>query len=264
MTLSTIPTLRPMLERLRLRSRLSTEEAEALLALPYRRSFLDAGTYIAREGDRADRCCVLLAGFAYRHRVVGSGARQILSIHVSGDIVDLQNSLFEWADHNVQTLTRAEVALIPRQAVLDLCAQIPAIGQALWIDTLVDASVFREWIANVGRRGARQRIAHLFCEVALRQEAAGLCDRPHYQWPMTQEQLGDATGLTSVHVNRVLQGLRRDRLISTANRSVTVIDWPRLQEAGDFNRSYLHLPERRGSNENGGATRDPSVDRAIA
>lgn len=238
-----------MLARLRSRSSLSPQETEALLALPHRLSVLDAGSYIVREGDRADRCCVLLGGFAYRHKVVGSGARQILSIHIGGDIVDLQNSLLGHADHNVQTMTRTEVALIPRQAILDLCARYPAIAHALWVDTLVDASISREWIANIGRRTARQRIAHLFCELALRQESAGLCERPHYTWPMTQEQVGDATGLTSVHVNRVLQGLRADRLISTTKSSVTITNWDDLQEAGDFNRSYLHLPSPRGARE---------------
>lgn len=238
-----------MLRRLRSRASISSDEGEALLALPHRLSLLDAGAYIVREGDRAEKCCALLGGFVYRHKVVGSGARQILSVHVSGDVVDLQNSLLDRADHNVQTLTRAEVALIPRQAILDLCGRYPAIAHALWVDTLVDASVSREWIANVGRRTARQRIAHLFCEIALRQESAGLCERPHYAWPMTQEQVGDATGLTSVHVNRVLQGMRADRWISTTKNSVTITDWDDLQEAGDFNRSYLHLPPRTGSGE---------------
>lgn len=223
--------------------RLSAEQIDAILALPHRPTFLDAGAYIVREGDRVDKCCVLLAGFVYRHKVVGSGARQILSVHIRGDSVDLQNSLLEHADHNVQTLTRVEVALIPRQAILDLCARFPAVARAMWVDTLVDASVFREWIANIGRRTARQRIAHLLCELSLRQEAAGLCKRPDYTWPMTQEQLGDATGLTSVHVNRVLQGLRTEGLIRTTKRSVTILDWANLQETGDFNRAYLHLPK---------------------
>lgn len=243
MLLSLAPTLRPMIERLRLRADLSLADADAVLALPHRRTFLDHGTYIVREGDHVDRCCVMLAGFVYRHKVVGSGARQILSVHLRGDIIGLQSSLLEQADHNVQALTRIEVAFIPRQAILDLCGRYPMVARAIWADTLVDASLFREWIANVGRRTARQRIAHLFCELALRQEAAGLCEGPDYSWPMTQEQIGDATGLTSVHVNRVLQGLRAEGLIRTAKQRVTILDWDNLQEAADFNCAYLHLPE---------------------
>ena len=104
----------------------------------------------------------------------------------------------------------------------------------------MDGSVFREWILNVGQRDARQRIAHLLCELALRQEEAGLCEGPDYEWPMTQEQIGDATGLTSVHVNRTVQRMRIDGLISTSKQHVTITDWPSLQKAGDFSRGYLH------------------------
>ncbi len=140
----------------------------------------------------------------------------------------------------MQALTRIEVAYVSHQAILDVAESFPTVARALWRDTLVDGSVFREWILNVGQRDARQRIAHLFCELALRQEKAGLCEGPHYEWPMTQEQIGDATGLTSVHVNRTLQGMRSDGLISGNRQSVTITDWPRLQAAGDFNRAYLH------------------------
>lgn len=232
--------LQPMLDRLAQRTSLSDQDSDALLSLPHRRSHFDASAYIVRDGDSADSCGVLLDGFVYRHKVTGGGARQILSIHMRGDIVDLQNSLLGYADHNVQALTQVELAIIPRSALLKLCAEHAAIAQAFWRDTLVDASIFREWIVNVGRRDARQRIAHLFCEIALRQEAAGLCEGPNYAWPMTQEQVGDATGLTSVHVNRTLQGMRSEGLVTTSKRRVTIADWTGLQTAGDFSRAYLH------------------------
>lgn len=243
--------LRPVLDRLRSRSDISSEEAEALLALPHRLSTLDPRAYIVREGDRTGQCCALLKGFALRHKTVGSGARQILSVNIRGDLLDLQNCLLDQADHSVQTLSQAEVAFIPKQEILDLCRQFPSIARAFWVETLVDASISREWIANVGRRSARERIAHLFCEIALRQEAAGICDGPNYVWPMTQEQVGDAAGLTSVHVNRVLQGLRTDRLIKTTKQSVTVLDWANLQNVGDFSRDYLHLPRRPSGGDDG-------------
>ena len=251
-----------MLGRLRLRSHLRLEDEEALVALPHRLSALDPGTYIVREGDRAEECCVLLSGFVYRHKVVADGARQILSVHFDGDVIDLQNSLLRRADHSIQALTRAQVALVPRQAILDLCERRPAIAHALWVETLVDASISREWIANVGRRSARQRIAHLLCELALRQESIGLCRRPSCLWPMTQEQVGDATGLTSVHVNRILQGLRADRLISTAKRTVTILDRTDLQDEGDFDPAYLHLARKIARVETKG--QDPHYGLAMA
>ena len=232
--------LAPMVDKLMQRSRLQPSEAKALLALPYRAGSVDPGAYFVREGDKADSCVVLLSGFAYRSKIAGSGARQILSIHLKGDLIDLQNSLLSEADHSVQALTRAEAAYISHEAILGVAEAYPAIARALWRDTLIDGSVFREWILNVGQRDARQRISHLLCELAVRQEAAGICEGPNYAWPMTQEQIGDATGLTSVHVNRTLQGLRGDGLICTNRQMVTIMDWPGLQTAGDFSRAYLH------------------------
>ena len=112
----------------------------------------------------------------------------------------------------------------------------------MWTDTLVDGSIFREWIANVGRRDARTRMAHLLCEFSLRLKVAGLGTDDQYELPMTQEQLADATGLTSVHVNRTLKALERDGLIQRSNpRFVQIGDWRKLAEAGDFDSNYLHL-----------------------
>jgi CRP-like cAMP-binding protein len=114
----------------------------------------------------------------------------------------------------------------------------------MWIDTLVDASIFREWIANVGRRDARTRIAHLLCEFSLRLKSAGLGDETGYELPMTQEQLADATGLTSVHVNRTMKALQKEGLIERPNpRSIYIGDWRKLADAGDFDSNYLHMQQ---------------------
>ena len=234
--------LAPMVRTLQNRSQLAQSDVEALLGLPHRIGVIDHHRYIVREGDKASHCTLLLSGFAYRSKMAGNGARQILSFHLRGDVVDLHNTLLEKADHSVQTLTRVEVAYIPSAAILALVDAHPAIARALWRETLVDGSIFREWVLNVGRRDARQRIAHLLCEIVLRQKQAGLCEGPRYHLPMTQEQIGDATGLTSVHVNRTLQGMRKEGLISTTNRSVTIEDWRKLQAAGDFSSAYLHQP----------------------
>lgn len=240
MSIPSATLLAPMVQKLARRSELGQAETTALLALPHRSAMVDPGTYLVREGDRAKSCIVLLSGFVYRSKVAGSGARQILSVHLQGDLVDLHNSLLELADHSVQALTGAEVAYIPRHAILDVATAYPAVARALWLDTLVDGSMFREWILNVGQRDARQRIAHLLCELALRQEYAGLCVGPNYAWPMTQEQIGDATGLTAVHVNRTIQRMRVDGLISSTKHGVMITDWPNLRKAGDFSSAYLH------------------------
>ena len=111
---------------------------------------------------------------------------------------------------------------------------------ALWVDTLVDGSIFREWVVNVGRRDARARVAHILCEFSLRLEAAGLAKGHRYELPMTQEQLADAVGLTSVHVNRVLKRLGEDGLIRRDRRTIVIEDWKRMRDVGDFNERYLH------------------------
>jgi CRP-like cAMP-binding protein len=143
-------------------------------------------------------------------------------------------------------LTAGEVALIPAKAVQDVAYSHPAIGRAMLLETLVDGSIFREWIANVGRRDARTRVAHLLCEFAVRLQASGESKGRNYSLPMTQEQLADATGLTSVHVNRMIQSLRQSGLISTDKRSVTIENWDALAIAGDFNTAYLHAEKGGG------------------
>jgi len=231
-----------MLHKLQHWRLLDSQDQEAVLALPYRLIKFRPQEYIVREGDKPQNCCLILAGFAFRHKVAGNGGRQVFSIHMKGDMADLQNSLLGTADHNLQALTHVETALIPVEAVEKIAFERPAVGMAMWYETLVEASIFREWTLNVGRRNARTRAAHMLCEFALRLELAGLGARDDYELPMTQEQLADALGLTSVHVNRTLMALREDGLIARQHRSVRIADWAGLAAVGDFDSAYLHLP----------------------
>jgi len=216
-------------------------DQEALLALPYRTISLRPHEYVVREGDQPQNSCLMLSGYTIRHKVAGNGGRQIFSIHMRGDLADLQNSLLGTADHNLQALSHVEVAMIPIAAIQEIAFNRPAIGRAMWYETLVDASIFREWTLNVGRRDARTRLAHLLCEFALRLESAGLGTRSDYELPMTQEQLADALGITSVHANRTLMSLGEDGLISRTHRAVRIVDWAGLIQVGDFDPAYLHL-----------------------
>jgi CRP-like cAMP-binding protein len=233
-----------MLRKLSKWAYLDRQDEEAVLALPHEIRTIGKGNYIVRDGDKPTRSCLLLSGFAYRHKLVGNGGRQILSVHMSGDVVDLQNSLLEIADHDVQALTEAIVAFIPTGAVRELAFSRPAVGMAMWYDTLVDASVHREWTANVGRRDARTRMAHLLCEFGVRLQDAGIGTLCSYEMPMTQEQLADCTGLTPVHVNRTLKSLDKEGLTQRTMRSVTIDDWNALARAGDFDSRYLHLADK--------------------
>lgn len=235
--------LAPLVQKLEYSRPLPDEDRATIFELPHTLKTLEAHSYIVRQGDIATHSCLLRSGFAYRHKVVGDGGRQICSIHIKGDMVDLQNSLLGYADHSVQVLAHAEVAYIPREAITKIAFDRPAIGMAMWFDTLVDGSIFREWITNVGRRQARRRLAHLLCEFAIRLEAAGLGKRDEYLLPMTQEQLADCTGLTPVHVNRTLREMDAEGLLTRTKRNVTVNDWKRLATIGDFHTDYLHLRE---------------------
>ena len=243
--------LQPMLDKLAYWARsdslvgaFDAGDEEALLGLPHRTRKVQRHGYIVREREVTTHSCVMLSGFAIRHKIVAGGARQIVAVHMKGDIVDLQNSFLRVADHSVQVLTESEVAFIPREAIRKLAVERPNVGMAMWHDTLVDGSLFREWIANLGRRDAHTRLSHLLCELSLRLKVAGLGEATNYEMPLTQEQLADCTGLTSVHVNRTLKALEAQKLITRRNvRSITIGDWKKLAEAGDFDSTYLHLPE---------------------
>ena len=233
--------LAPMVRKLNLWAALSRADEARILDLPYQRRQLDAGQYLVWDGDHPQNTCLLMSGFACRNKTAGNGGRQILSIHMKGDILDLQNSLLGVADHNVQMLGAGEVALIPTSVIRDLALQSPTVGMAMWYETLVEGSIFREWMLNVSRRDARTRIAHLLCELGLRLEIAELGNSASYELPITQEQLADAVALTPVHVNRTLMKLESDGLITRTKRMIVITDWKKLVKAGDFEPRYLHL-----------------------
>ncbi len=235
--------LAPLVRKLLLHASMDEQDQRAILALPHVLRRMEAAQYIVREGDKPTHCCLVVSGFSVRHKLVEGGGRQIVNIHIAGDMVDLQNSLLTVSDHNVQTLTATEVALIPKEALVELAFTRPAIGRALWLETLVEASIAREWIANVGRRNARARVAHLLVEFAYRLDAVGIGEECNYQLPMTQEQLADTVGLTAVHVNRTLMALDAEGLTARSKRSVKINDLKRMAEVADFRSTYLHLPQ---------------------
>lgn len=236
--------LEPMMRKLQGWSALEDDDGRALFALPFTVRQVPRGHFVVREGDKATHSCVLVSGFAYRQKIVGNGGRQILALHVAGDMVDLQNSLLHSADHSVQALTDTTIAQIPVEEVRKLAFARPAVGMAMWYDTLVDASIHREWTTNIGRRDALERISHLLCEFGVRLENAGLGDRSRYELPMTQEEIADCVGLTPVHVNRTLRTLDRQGLIERTRRSIVIDEWAQLASLGDFDPAYLHLRDR--------------------
>jgi CRP-like cAMP-binding protein len=236
-----------LLRNLELRAPLSAKDRKAVLGLPFTLRTLEPSAYTVREADAPESCGVLVSGFAYRQKLTGDGARQIIALHIPGDALDFQHLFLDVADHSVQMLTRGEVAFVSRSDMQDMARTRAAIGHAILVKILVEASIFREWVLNVGRRDARSRMAHVLCEFAVRLEAEGLADEYAYQLPMTQEQLADVLGLTPVHVNRTLKTLEAEGLIARDKRTIGFPDWRRMREVGDFNQRYLHLePQNSG------------------
>jgi CRP-like cAMP-binding protein len=233
--------LRVFVDRLERTAPLAVGDRAALLALPQTERTMRKGDFIVREDETPRHCCFLTSGFAIRHKASGEGGRQIFSIHMAGDAVDLHNSMLNKADHNLQMLSAGEVVLVPVEAVRDLTMARPSIGHTLWRETLIDAAIFREWTLNIGRRDARCRMAHMLCEFALRLEVAGLGAQTHYELPMTQEELADALAITPIHVSRTLRTLAEEGYVSRNARSVKILDWHGLVKLGDFEPAYLHL-----------------------
>jgi CRP-like cAMP-binding protein len=224
---------------------LTDGDRAAIENLPIKIRTLEPSTYLLREGQRPQRCAFIVDGFAYRQKLTPNGEREIVSILMPGQFVDVQNLFLDESDHDIQALTRITIAEIVIPALRDLTQSCLAVNQALWIEALVEASIHREWLLNIGRRNAKTRMAHLLCEFCMRLRTSADEPARGYELPMTQEQLGDALGLTPVHVNRVLKSLETEGLITRRKRQVDVVDWPALRDAGEFNERYLHLEQTR-------------------
>jgi CRP-like cAMP-binding protein len=209
--------------------------------LPLRLKPFQEDTDLVREGDKPSECCLLVEGLACRYKVLGEGQRQILSFHLPGEIPDLQSLHLMVMDHSLGTLTPGVAAYIAHAALNEVLGKSATLTSLCWRETLIDASVFREWLAGVGRRTAHQRVAHLLCELMLRMRALELTHDRTMELALTQAEIADALGLSTVHVNRVLQDLRRDGYISQAGKRLAVRDWPGLKVAGEFDPTYLHL-----------------------
>ncbi|MGY4325921.1 CRP-like cAMP-binding protein [Bradyrhizobium sp. LB7.2] len=229
-----------LIRRLRANTRLSDEDAAAIEALPVDVRRLTADTYVIREGDCPKRSCLVLSGFLCRSKIAENGKRQILSFHIPGDIPDLQSLFLKVMDHDLATMSAATLGFVEHSALSALIEQRPAVARAFWCETLIDAAIFREWIVNVAVRQAPARMAHLLAEMRERLAAVGLVGDDEFEFPVTQSELGEALGLSVVHVNRVLQGLRADGVLDLQNKMVRLIDVEKVLIEGGFDAAYLH------------------------
>ena len=223
---------------------LTPDERRAIAALPARIEFIDEDRAIIRQGDRPIQSTMILKGIACTSITVATGKRQISAFHIRDDFPDLHSLHLRSMDADMVALTACTIAAVDHVALRAFCVDNPRLAAFLWHLTLVDAAVFRQWVANVGQRSAEQRVAHLFCELATRMRAIGMENGNEYPLRLTQADLSEATGLSTVHLNRSLQSLRARKLISLRNQVLTIPNDQALRKMGDFIADYLHLPER--------------------
>src|SRR3954451_3403825 len=222
-------------------TRLSGDDKAALAQVSRNVRFVEPRRDLISEGDKPRHVHLILDGWACRYKQLPDGRRQIVSLFVPGDFCDVNVFILKYMDHSIGALTRLKVAMIGPDEMSELSADRPRIGRALWWNELVAAAVQREWTLNLGLRSAYERLSHLLIELYMRLQLIGRAQNGRCDFPLTQADLADATGLTSVHVNRTLQELRRDGLIELERKQLHILDLPRLIEVSMFNPNYLHL-----------------------
>ena len=205
---------------------------------------LPPGETLIREGERPARVHLLLDGWAYRYKLLPDGGRQIMAYLIPGDLCDIHSFVLKVMDHAIGLLGPARVAFIDPDALLETMDRRPRVARALWCATLVDEAVLREWLVNMGQREAYARIAPLLSEMWLRMRAVGLAEDDTFSLPLTQKELGDTVGLTPVSVNRALQRLRKQGIISLDQKQLTIHDTQGLMNVSAFEPNYLHLDQR--------------------
>jgi len=231
----------PLVRKLESITDLTSDEREALRALPMMVRTVGADQDILQDGDRPSACCVLLDGFLCRYKLAGEDKRQILAFHIPGEIPDLQSLHLKTLDHSMAAVTASKVGFIRHEVMHRLMADQPRLAGVFWRETLIDGAIFREWMVGLGRRRAPGRMARFFCEMYVRWDSIGMAEHQTVPLPITQEELGDTLGLSAVHTNRALQDLRGEHLVRFERGKLTVLDWKGLVHAGEFDPTYLHL-----------------------
>jgi CRP-like cAMP-binding protein len=230
-----------LISQLRHRGELSEVDADRLLGALGPVRTVPAGRDIVLDGSRPTESTVLLDGFAARYKVVGDGGRQISQLHVAGDFVDLHSFLLAEMDHGVTAITDCVVAGVPHEALDRLTAESLELSRILWLSTLIDAAVHRTWVTQLGRADAHRRTAHLICELYVRLQIVSRVRENGFDFGLTQVDLSDSLGMSSVHMNRTLMQLREEGLVEWKRSRISVSDFNRLKAVAGFDPTYLNL-----------------------
>lgn len=232
--------LNPLVSKLGSVAALSADDRQALEAICADRQTFAERKDIVSEGQKPEHIHVLLGGWAARYKMLPDGSRQITAFIIPGDMFDTGAAVLDHADHSVVALTPVTIAKVTRSLLMKTTREHPVLAQAFWWAGLVEEGVLRSWIANIGRRDAYARVAHLVCELHARIKCIGMAHGERFDLPLTQEHLADALGLTPVHINRTLQRLRSDGIMSIRHHILTINDAHRLHAAAGFRPDYLH------------------------
>jgi CRP-like cAMP-binding protein len=227
--------------KLRARDVLSAPEEQVIRGLVSEVREVSARTTIIHAEQVLTTSTLLLEGWMYRYKDLTNGGRQITAVHIAGDFVDLHSFTLKQLDHSIMTATRCKYGVVPHSNLKVLSETEPHLSRLYWLTTNIDAAIHREWELSLGRRTAIGRLAHILCELRVRLELVGLADASGYDFPLTQQELSECTGLTPVHVNRMLRELRESGYVETRSGKVTVTNLPALEAIADFNPTYLNL-----------------------
>ncbi len=221
------------------RDTVSAREREALAAAVGEVRLHPAGNTLIRAHRQTESSTLLIDGMIGREFTTAEGKRQIVALHVAGDFVDLHSLLLKSLDHDVTALTDVKVALFPHAALRRITKTEPHLARMLWLLTVVDAAIHREWIARAGHSAA-VKVAHLLCELQVRLAIVGRADDTGFTLDLTQTDLGDMAGLTSVHVNRTLRKLREAGLALVRDGLASIPDLQKLRDFAGFDPTYLY------------------------
>ncbi|TKV78940.1 Crp/Fnr family transcriptional regulator [Bradyrhizobium elkanii] len=230
---------RKLIARLLAVVELSEQDQVRLRTMPHIVKSFGDGDHVARQGDMPVHCAVVMSGFLSRRRVV-SERNQISAVYVPGDMPDLHTLHLPVMDHDLCSEGTSTMAFIPHSYLRQMLRDAPGVANALWRETLIHAAIYREWVENLGSRAALPRVAHLFCELATRFEMVGLLDNDSFRFPLTQQDLADACGLSTVHINRTIQELRKMGLLDWRGHVAYVLRREELETVAEFNADYLH------------------------
>ena len=194
-----------------------------------------------RRGQQVDRSMLVLEGMLCRFRDFPNGNRQITSLYLPGDFVDLGAYTLKRTDQDVLALTDCRLAIAPHHLIGETIKNSPAAQFLLWSLTNTDACINREWELSLGQRSAIERTAHLFCELHTRLNAVGLAASDGFALPMTQVELSQCLAISPVHTNRVLRELREEKLLHFSRRRVQIDDLAALRKLAGFDPGYLHI-----------------------